>query len=336
MQKRKLGEFEIVPVGLGCMNLSHAYGPPVPHAQAVAFLRQARELGYDFFDTATIYGAGTNEEVVGDAIAPFRDEIVLASKCGLYPAPSGGREIDGRPARIKKACEDSLKRLKTDVIDLYYLHRPDPEVPIADTAGAFGELIDEGKIRTYGLSEVGVKTLRRAHEERPVTAIQNEYSLWTRNPEIALIEACAELGVSLVAFSPLGRGFLAGRLQAKGLDGLAANDLRRGMPRFLPQNYERNRALLTPLAQIADERDMSMAELALAWVLARADNIVAIPGTRDEDHLAENLKAAALQLPKDVMLRLDEAINQKTVSGARYNAAQQADVETEQFELAAQ
>lgn len=331
MRQTTLGEFGISALGLGCMNLSHGYGPPSAPDASAPLLERALDLGYSFFDTATIYGAGANEELVGETLSHRRDEFVLASKCGLFPRPDGGREIDGRPERIKQACEDSLKRLKTDVIDLYYLHRLDRDVPIEESAGAFGDLIAQGKIRSYGLSEVSAPTLRRAHAEQPVTAVQGEYSLWTRNPEIGVLAACTDLGVAFVAFSPLGRGFLTGTLDRDKLNASGPGDMRRSMPRFSPSNFPRNLEQLAPMRALAAEREISMAELALAWVLAKAPGIIAIPGTTDPQHLAQNAKAADLDLGADAMERLENAINPQTIHGARYNAAQQADIDTEEF-----
>lgn len=331
MQERKLGDFTVSAIGLGCMNLSHAYGMPPERGEAEALLRRALDLGYTHFDTATMYGAGANEELVGATLGTDRDKFTLASKCGLYPGADGKRDIDGDPRRIKKACEESLKRLNTEVIDLYYLHRLDRRVPIEESVGAFSDLIREGKIRSYGLSEMSAQTIRRAHKEHPMAALQTEYSLWTRNPEIAVLEACEELNITFVAFSPLARGYLSGTIGMDELDRLAPRDLRRNMPRFFPHNYARNLDLLSELRAVAEELGATMAEVALAWVLAKSPSIVAIPGTTDLDHLEQNARAADRVLTPEMMVRLEAAINQNTVHGQRYNESQQPDIDTEEF-----
>lgn len=308
------------------MGLSHAYGaPPPPEAGAKVLLR-ALDLGYMHFDTAAMYGFGANETLIGNTLKGRRREFVLASKCGMTGV-DGKRVIDGRPATLKRTCEESLKRLQTDVIDLYYLHRWDKKVPIEDSVGALAELVREGKVRTIGLSEVSAATLRKAHAVHPITAVQSEYSLWTRNPEIAVLDACRELGIAFVAFSPLARGFLTGRL--RDVSKLEERDLRRNMPRFQGENWARNLKLLDGFAQIAKECDCSMAQLALAWLLGRDERIIPIPGTTRLDHLEENAGAAHVRLSPQVMARLDALINDKTVSGARYNAATQAEIDTE-------
>ncbi|MBO0345146.1 aldo/keto reductase [Roseibium sp. CAU 1637] len=332
MKQRKIGSSTVSAVGLGCMNYAHGYGNGLPDKEATELLLKALDLGYTHFDTATMYGAGRSETILGDTLSTRRSEFFLASKCVLFPGPNGqGREIDGRPERIKQACEDSLRRLKTDVIDLYYQHRLDRHVPIEESAGAFADLIKEGKIRGYGLSEVSAQTLRRAHAEHPVTALQSEYSLWTRNPEIATLEACRELGVTFVAFSPLARKFLSGKLSLEDVRSPAEGDMRAVMPRFTPDTYAKNLALLDGYKAIASELGCSMAELALAWVLAQGKNVVAIPGTSDLDHLAENARGADVELSPDILGRLDAVINQSNVHGHRYSAGQLADVETEEF-----
>lgn len=332
MTSRKIGSAAVTPVGLGCMNYAHGYGNTLTAEAASRLLNEALELGYTHFDTATIYGAGVSETVLGNTLGARRGDIFLASKCGLFPGTNGAaRDIDGRPERIKAACEASLQRLKTDVIDLYYLHRLDRNVPIEDSAGAFADLIREGKIRSYGLSEVSAQTLRRAHAVHPVAALQSEYSLWTRNPEIATLAACRELGVTFVAFSPLARAFLTGK---HGIDAVLhpdEKDMRRAMPRFAPETYARNLELLKAYGEIADEAGCSMAALAIAWVLAQGEHVVAIPGTTQSDHLKENFEAGSLQLSAEVLAKLDKLINQETVQGTRYSAAQQADIETETF-----
>ncbi|MEW5879973.1 MAG: aldo/keto reductase [Pseudomonadota bacterium] len=328
MQTRKIGPFEVSAIGLGCMNLSHAYGtPPAPDAGARLLLR-ALELGVNHFDTAALYGFGANEELVGRVLGPYRERIVLASKCGMTGV-DGKRVIDGRPQTLKRTCEDSLRRLHTDVIDLYYLHRWDRKVPIEDSVGALADLVRAGKVRAIGLSEVSAATLRRAHAAHPIAALQNEYSVWTRNPEIAGLDACRALGVALVAFSPLARGFLTGTL--RDATAFEEKDIRRQMPRFAPDNYAANLRLLDGFIALAREAGCTPAQLALAWLLARGDHVVPIPGTRSTAHLEENVAAAAVRLPADLVARIDALINQQTVAGARYNAATQAEIDTEEF-----
>jgi aryl-alcohol dehydrogenase-like predicted oxidoreductase len=329
MRSRSLGPFEVSAVGLGCMNLSHAYGTPPAPEDGARLLLQALDLGYTLFDTAALYGFGVNEALVGQTLAARRDEFVLASKCGMFRNAEGVREINGRPEVLRKTCEDSLRRLRTEVIDLYYLHRWDRRVPIEDSVGALSDLVAEGKVRTIGLSEVSAETLRKAYAVHPITALQNEYSLWTRNPEIKVIEVCRELGVTLVAFSPLGRGFLAGTLPAEPV--FEAKDIRRNMPRFEPDNYAANRELLGGFAELAQAAECSMAQLALAWVLARGDDVIPIPGTTSPEHLAENAGADAVRLDAATLAAMDELINQETVHGARYNANTQREIDSEEF-----
>lgn len=336
MKQRHLGPFTVSAVGLGCMNFAHGYGNALSREDSAKLLLKALDLGYTHFDTATMYGAGKSEEIIGETISSRRDEFFLASKCGLYPGTDGKpRDIDGDPKRIKRACEESLKRLKTDVIDLYYLHRLDRNIPIEESAGAFAELVQEGKIKTYGLSEMSAETIRRAHKVHPVTAVQTEYSLWTRNAEIAVLDTCRELGISFVAFSPLARAFLTGKFQMDNVLDFALGDMRRNMPRFEPENYARNLKLLDAYKAVADEVGCSMAELALAWLLAKGDDIFPIPGTTSLDHLAENARGADVEIDQSIVERLDAIINQQTVSGPRYSAAQQPDIDTEQFPPAA-
>jgi aryl-alcohol dehydrogenase-like predicted oxidoreductase len=317
------------PIGLGCMNMSHAYNTPVSDDEAIKGFREAFEMGYRHFDTATLYGGGKNEKVVGEALKSVRDEIFLASKCVLYIDPEKGKALDGRPETIKAQCEASLKRLQTDQIDLYYLHRRDFDVPIEESAGAMADLIKEGKIASYGLSEMSADTLRAAHKECPVAAIQTEYSLWTRNPEIAVLKACRELDVTFVAFSPLARGFLS--LTIDNLDELAEKDIRRAMPRFYPENFEQNRALLSDYVAIAERADCTPAQLALAWIRAKDPSIVSIPGTRFVEHMRDNLGAADVTLSSDIVNELEQLINRDTVAGERYSAGQQTEIDTEEF-----
>ena len=329
---RSLGPFQVGPIGLGCMNLSHAYGVPPPPDVAAGVLLRALDLGVTHFDTAALYGFGANEELVGRVLAPHRHRFTLASKCGMTGVTfTDGvkRVIDGRPATLKATCEAALKRLRTDVIDLYYLHRWDRSVPIEDSVGALGELVGEGKIRAVGLSEVSAATLRRAHAVHPIAAVQTEYSLWTRNAEIAVLDTCREIGAAFVAFSPLARGFLPGTL--RDVSGFDAKDIRRAMPRFTASNHAANLRLLEPLVAVAEEAGCTLAQLALAWLLHRGDHILPIPGTTSVAHLEENLGAAAVTLTPAQMARLEAAIHPGNVAGARYNGATQTEIDTEEF-----
>ncbi|WP_027960731.1 aldo/keto reductase [Halomonas halodenitrificans] len=317
-------------VGLGCMNLSHGYGHSVTEAEGRRALEEAFEMGYRHFDTATLYGATANERLVGKALAGRRDAILLASKCGMAIDPELGRKvIDGRPATLRRQCEASLERLQVDHIDLYYLHRWDKGVPIEESVGELARLVEEGKIGAIGLSEVSAATLRRARDEHPIAAVQSEYSLWTRNPEIAVLEACREADTLFVAFSPLGRGFLAGAVRES--ESLIEGDVRRGMPRFSTENLTRNLALLAELEAGARELDVTSGQLALAWLRARGDDILPIPGTRRVAHMRENLAAAELGLNADTVARLDTLFTPHRIAGARYAEAPQAEVDTEQF-----
>ena len=330
MQQRRLGQFSVSALGLGCMNLSHAYGtPPAPEAAGVLLLR-ALEHGITFFDTAALYGFGANETLLGKVLKPHRSKIVLASKCGMTGV-DGKRVIDGRPETLRRTCEESLQRLQTDVIDLYYLHRRDFKVPIEDSVGALADLVRAGKIRSIGLSEVSAATLRRAHAVHPVAALQSEYSLWTRNAELGTLAACRELGTAYVAFSPLARAYLTGTLTDPEAQ-LEAKDIRRQMPRFDAANYARNLALLPAYMDIAREAGCSPAQLALAWLLAQGEDIIPIFGTRQPEHLDDNAGAAAVTLDRSMVGRLDALINQQTVTGPRYNAATQQEIDTEIFQ----
>lgn len=332
MQKRKLGPFSVSAIGLGCMNLSHAYGAPPPQEVGEALLHRAIDLGYDMFDTAALYGFGANETLVGRALKKHRQQITLCSKGGMAGVsfPDGvKRVIDGRPETIRKNCEDSLKRLDTEVIDLYYLHRWDKKVPIEDSVGAMSDLVRAGKVRTLGLSEVSATTLRKAHTVHPIAAVQTEYSLWTRNPEIAVLKACAELGVTFVAFSPVARGFLCGELHD--VSTLAANDIRRSMPRFDAATYASNLQLLNGYTAIAKEAGCTPAQLALAWLLHKDAHLIPIPGTQNIQHLQDNMAAVDVHLTADQMQRLEALINQHTVKGDRYNAQANSEVDTEVF-----
>ena len=329
MQTRRIGPFEVGAIGLGCMNLSHAYGAPPSPAAAEALLLKALDLGVTLFDTAALYGFGANESLLGRVLAPHRARFTLASKCGMTGVDSV-RVIDGRPETLRRTCEESLQRLRTDVIDLYYLHRFDRKVPIEDSVGALAHLVRAGKVRAIGLSEVSAATLRRAHAVHPISALQNEYSPWSRNVEIAALEACRELGVALVAFSPVARGFLSGRL--RDVSGFDARDIRRAMPRFQGENFSANLRLLDGYTALAAEAGCTPAQLALAWLLARGPHIVPIPGTTNAAHLAENLGAADVALAPAIVDRLDALVNRHTVAGPRYNAGTQAEIDTEEFE----
>jgi aryl-alcohol dehydrogenase-like predicted oxidoreductase len=332
MQQRQIGPFNVSAIGLGCMNLSHAYGQPISAEQGERVLLAALDAGVTLFDTAALYGFGSNETLVGRVLKPHRQQITLASKggmAGVQFADGMKRVSDGRPEALRRNCEDSLRRLQTDVIDLYYLHRWHKGVPIEDSVGALAELVQAGKVRAIGLSEVSAATLRRAHAVHPIAAVQTEYSLWTRNPEIAVLDACRELGAAFVAFSPVARGFLCGApLDLVALD---AKDIRRSMPRFEPANYAANLSLLPAYVALAREAGCSPAQLALAWLLHQAPHIVPIPGTTSLDHLADDLGASRITLTPDLLARLDGLINQQTVHGARYGAQASGEVDTESF-----
>lgn len=327
MGTRRIAGTEVAEIGLGCMNLSHAYGTPPAREDARKVLLRALELGITHFDTAALYGFGANEELLGAVLEPYRRRIHLASKCGMTGV-AGKRVIDGRPETLRRTCEEALRRLRTEVIDLYYLHRWDKRVPIEESIGALAEMVQKGLVRAIGVSEVSAATLRRAHAVHPIAAVQTEYSLWTRNPEIAVLEACREIGATLVAFSPLGRGFLAGALADPGA--LAPQDIRRGMPRFQSPHFEANRRWLGELAQLAREAGCTMAQLALAWLLQRDPRIVPIVGTTSVAHLVENVGAAAVRLAPELIERAERLINPDTVSGPRYPPATQAEIDTEE------
>ena len=332
MRQRPLGPFKVSAISLGCMNLSHAYGAPPEPEVAERLLLSALDQGVTMFDSAALYGFGANETLLGRVLKPHRQKFTLASKGGLTGvtfADGIKRVIDGRPESIRRDCEMSLRRLQTDVIDLYYLHRWDKKVPIEDSVGAMSDLVRRGMVRALGLSEVSAATLRRAHAVHPISAVQTEYSLWTRNPEIAVRQACQDIGATLVAFSPTGRAFLTGAL--RDVTTLDPKDIRRGMPRFEPANYAANLRLLDGLQPIADDAGCSMVQLALAWLLAQGEHIVPIPGTTRLAHLQENLGADALRLSPPVLQRLDALIHPASVTGARYNAATQSEVDTEEF-----
>ena len=329
MKTRTLGPFQVGAIGLGCMSLSHAYGNPPPEETGARLLHRALDVGYTLFDTASVYGLGANETLIGKTLKARRDEFILASKCGLGPNPEGRRELTGRPEDIRRTCDDSLRRLQVETIDLYYLHRLDRRVPIEESVGALGDLVRAGKIRTVGLSEVGADTLRRAHAEYPVTALQSEYSLWTRNPEVATLDACRELGVAFVAFSPVGRGVLTGSPPDPAA--FVPSDFRKDMPRFQPDAWVANLRLQDRLVGIASRLGCTPAQLALAWTLSRGDHVIPIPGTANVEHMVENAEADVVTLTPQVLEELETAINARTVTGARYTTAAQASVDTEEI-----
>ncbi len=333
MNPRQLGPYQVAPIGLGCMNVSHAYGVPPTPEEAERVMLAALDTGYTLFDTAALYGFGSNETLIGRVLKPHRSRITLTSKGGMAGVKqddgSMKRVIDGRPATIRRNCEDSLKRLQTDTIDLYYLHRVDRQVPIEESVGEMARLLQEGKVRALGLSEASASTLKRAHTEHPIAALQTEYSLWTRNAEIAVLEACRQLGISFVAFSPVARGFLTGTL--RDVSSFDAKDIRRQMPRFEAAAYAKNLTLFAAYEAIAQEVGCTPAQLALAWLLHKGELIVPIPGTKSIAHLQENFAACEIKLDTRVMARLDALINERTVQGGRYNTATQAEIDTETF-----
>ena len=320
MQKRKLGKsnLEVSAMGLGCMGMSFGYGPPADKKEMIALIRAAVERGVDFFDTAEVYGAYTNEELVGEALAPVRGKVAIATKFGFKIDPVTRKQagLDSRPAHIKEVAEASLKRLRTDVIDLFYQHRVDPEVPIEDVAGAVKKLIEEGKVKHFGLSEAGVKTIRRAHVVQPVTALQSEYSLWWREPEAEVIPTLEELGIGFVPFSPLGKGFLTGQIKED--TQFDKNDFRNIVPRFSAENRKANQAMVDLLGRFAQQKKATPAQIALAWLLAQKPWIVPIPGTTKMHRLEENIGAAAIQLSADDLREINEAASKITPQGARY------------------
>jgi aryl-alcohol dehydrogenase-like predicted oxidoreductase len=321
VQKRKLGKsnLEVSAIGLGCMGMSFGYGPAADKKEMISLIRSAVERGVTFFDTAEVYGPFTNEELVGEALAPLRDQVAIATKFGFKPDPNGGPRwsgLDSRPEHIKEAVEGSLKRLKTGVIDLYYQHRVDPNVPIEDVAGAVKDLIQQGKVKHFGLSEAGAKTIRRAHAVQPVAALQSEYSLWWREPEAEVMPALEELGIGFVPFSPLGKGFLTGKIsQDTQFD---KTDFRSIVPRFTPENRKTNQALVDLLGRFAQQKKATPAQIALAWLLARKPWIVPIPGTTKLHRLEENIGAAAVELTLEDLRQLEAAASKIAVQGARY------------------
>jgi len=325
MQKRKLGKsnLEVSAMGLGCMGMSFSYGPPKDKQEMILLLRAAVERGITFFDTAEVYGPFLNEELVGEALAPFRGQVLIATKFGFDLSPNfdprgmkGLPGLNSRPEHIKDAVEGSLKRLKVETIDLLYQHRVDPNVPIEDVAGAVKGLIQAGKVKHFGLSEAGAKTIRRAHAVQPVTALQSEYSLWTRTPEKEVIPALEELGIGLVPYSPLGKGFLTGKMNEN--TAFDSSDFRSTLPRFTPEALKANQALIDLLARIAERKKATPAQIALAWLLAQKPWIVPIPGTTKLNRLEENIGAAAVELTPDDLREIDAAASRITVHGARY------------------
>src|SRR5882672_8892577 len=321
MQKRKLGKsnLEVSAIGLGCMGMSFGYGPPADKKEMVSLIRWAVERGVTFFDTAEVYGPFTNEELVGEALAPFRGQVVIATRFGFRPASEGESRwsgMDSRPEHIKKVAEGSLKRLKVDAIDLFYQHRVDPEVPIEDVAGAVKDLIREGKVKHFGLSEAGAQTIRRAYAVQPVTALQSEYSLWWRTPEAQILPTLEELGIGFVPFSPLGKGYLTGKIDET--TKFAANDFRNVVPRFTPEARKANQTLVDLLARIAAKKKATPAQIALSWLLAQKPWIVPIPGTTKLKRLEENLGAADVELTPDDLREINDAASKITVRGARY------------------
>lgn len=315
-------------IGLGCMNLSHAYGVPPSIEEGTRLLHQAFDLGVRHFDTAALYGFGRNEELLGKALASKRADIFLASKCGMTGV-DGKRVIDGRPDTLVKTLEQALRRLQTDYIDLYYLHRWDKSVPIEESVGAMARMVEQGKVGAIGLSEVSVATLKKAHAVHPIATVQTEYSLWSRNAELGVLDACAELDIAFVAFSPLARGFLTGGINSP--DELQDGDIRRNMPRFQEPHFSRNLQWLNTLRSLAVDLGVTPAQLALGWLLNKKPYIYPIPGTRSVEHLKENIQTSDFQFPESVFSRLEELVNQATVSGARYPSATQAEIDTEEF-----
>jgi aryl-alcohol dehydrogenase-like predicted oxidoreductase len=322
MQKRKLGSLEVSCMGLGCMGLSYGYGPAVDKQEGISLIRSAAERGVTFFDTAEAYGPFTNEELVGEALAPFRRKVVIATKFGFKIDPKAERSLNGldsRPEHIKEVAEASLKRLKVDAIDLFYQHRVDPDVPIEDVAGAVKDLIQQGKVKHFGLSEAGVRTIRRAHAVQPVTALQSEYSLWWREPEEAVLSNLEELGIGFVPFSPLGKGFLTGKIDEN--TKFDSTDFRNIVPRFTPQARKGNQSLVDLLGLVAEEKKATSAQIALAWLLAQKPWIVPIPGTTKLHRLEENLGAASIELTPEDLHRIDNTASKIPVQGARYPEA---------------
>jgi aryl-alcohol dehydrogenase-like predicted oxidoreductase len=327
MPSRKIGPFHVARIGLGCMNLSHAYGTPPAAEQGARLLLHALEHGVTLFDTAALYGFGDNEKLIGDVLSRHRARFVLATKAGLYGI-DGRRVIDGRPQTIKEQMDVSLRRLRTDCVDLLYLHRWDKKVPLEESVGAMGDVVREGKARALGLSEVSAKTILRAHAVHPIAAVQTEYSLWTRNAEIAVLEACRTIGAAFVAFSPLARGWLTNTLVP---GEFIASDIRRGMPRFQANTLAQNQPVLDEFVGVASEAGCTPAQLALAWLLNRAPHVIPIPGTRSVAHFDENMGAITIRLDRDFLQRLDRLFAAGRIAGDRYPATVQKEIDTEEF-----
>jgi aryl-alcohol dehydrogenase-like predicted oxidoreductase len=321
VQKRKLGKstLDVSAIGLGCMGMSYGYGPAADKQAMLVLIRSAVERGVTFFDTAEVYGPFTNEELVGEALAPYRGQVAIATKFGFKLDPDGGPQwvgLDSRPEHVREVAEGSLKRLRVETIDLFYQHRVDPDVPIEDVAGAVGELIRQGKVRHFGLSEAGAETIRRAHAVQPVTAVQSEYSLWWREPEKDVLPTVEELGIGFVPFSPLGKGFLTGKIDENTT--FDSSDFRNIVPRFTPEARKANQALVDLLKRIAERKKATPAQIALAWLLAQKPWIVPIPGTRKRERLEENIGAAAVELTPDDLREIESAASKIEVQGARY------------------
>ena len=329
MQQRQIGPFTVSAIGFGCMNVSMGYGLRIDDDESGRLFNAALDHGYTFLDTASLYGLGHNESLIGKYLASRRDEYILASKCGFSRTEDGNTVMDGRPKILMQTCEDSLRRLNTDVIDLYYLHRIDPKVPIEESVGALAELVRQGKIKTIGLSEVSASSLRRAHATHPITAVQSEYSLWSRTPERKVLSTCAELGIAFVPFSPLARQFLTGK--CPDVTRVLEDDIRASIarPRFEVENFAQNEQLLIPFGEIATRQGCSMAQLALAWLLAQGDNILPIPGTKHMDWMIENAGAGEITLDASTVDELDQLINEDTVAGHRYTDALMASTDSE-------
>ncbi|NKB77875.1 MAG: aldo/keto reductase [Gammaproteobacteria bacterium] len=318
MHHRKLGPFSVSAIGLGCMNISMGYGSLPSDEEAGVLFNRALDSGYTFFDTAAMYGMGHSESMIGKHLSHRRHEYTLASKCGIFRNDENVTEVNGRPEVLRQTCEDSLQRLNTEVIDLYYLHRIDHRVPVEESIGALSRLVEQGKIQTIGVSETSSESLRRAHATHPITAVQSEYSLWSRTPERKMLTTCRELGVTFVPFSPLARQFLTGKCLE--MAEMSESDIRTEVarPRFEPENFTKNLKLLVPYARIAEEQDCTMAQLALAWLLAQ-DDLIPIPGTKCIDHMIENAGAGDITLSSSAVQQLDELINEETVAGRRYS-----------------
>lgn len=333
MENRKIGPFSVANVALGCMNFCHAYGNPVSTEQSHAVLHAALDAGVTLFDTAALYGFGASESLIGPVLKPHRNHITLASKCGMAGVRGEDgvmrRVIDGRPKTLRQNCEDSLKRLGTDVIDLYYLHRWDRNVPIEESVGEMARLKEEGKVRALGLSEVGADALRRAHKEHPIAALQSEYSLWSRNAELGTLAACKELGIAYVAFSPMGRAFFSGKLQQ--VDSLVKGDIRATMPRFAGEAYAQNLRLLAPMQAVADKAGCTLAELAIAWVLHQGEHVIALPGTTSVEHLHEDIRGGRVHLDAELLAELDDIFKPEAIAGDRYALQGQGEVDTEKY-----